>query len=100
MHYWLIPVWTAYDFGLIATPTIVGTTRVSANEQNITYTVPAAINARYEWTFPEDCKVVKNDNSNSITLNWSASSGCINVTQIDGSNDCKKQFKTLFVTVK
>jgi poly(hydroxyalkanoate) depolymerase family esterase len=91
-------LFTAYDFGLIATPTIVGKKMVGAMEQNITYSVPANANARYEWTFPTDCKVVKNDNTNSITLNWGTASGCINVTEID-SNNCKKQYQTLFVSL-
>ena len=92
-------LWTAYDFGLISTPIINGKTEVERQEQNVTYTVPLTNNCKYEWSFPDNCKVVKNDKSNTITLNWGDTSGTINVTEND-SSFCKKQFKTLFVTVK
>lgn len=90
-------LWTAYDFGLIPTPVITGKSFVPEQEKEVTYTVPLHANSTYQWTFPSDCSVVKNDNTNSITLNWGASSGCINVTETD-SNFCKKQYQTLFVT--
>ncbi len=92
-------LWTAYDFGLIATPVIIGKTEVTKHEQGITYTVPLSANSKYEWIYPNNCTAVKNDNSNTITLNWGDSSGNINVTEIDFSG-CRKQFKTLFVNIK
>ena len=92
-------LFTAYDFGLIATPVIIGKTEVTKQEQNITYTVPLTNNCKYEWTYPTDCTVAKNDNTNSITLNWGSTAGNINVTEIDFSG-CRKQFKTLLVNVK
>jgi poly(hydroxyalkanoate) depolymerase family esterase len=91
-------IWTAYDFGLIPTPIITGKTMVSPKEQNITYTVPLNIKSTYQWTFPNGCTVVKNDNTNSIILNWGNSSGNINVTEADALF-CKKQYQTLFVNV-
>ena len=91
-------LFTAYDFGLIATPVIVGKTSVTEKEENVTYTVPLSNKSTYEWSLPSDCKVVKDDKTNSITINWGSSSGCINVTETDASF-CKKQFQTLFVNV-
>ena len=91
-------LFTAYDFGLIPTPLITGKKIVGAMEQNITYSVPLTANAKYDWTYPSDCKVVKNDNSNTITLNWGTTSGNINVTETDASN-CKKQYQTIFVNL-
>ncbi|MGZ4033500.1 MAG: extracellular catalytic domain type 1 short-chain-length polyhydroxyalkanoate depolymerase [Bacteroidia bacterium] len=90
-------LFTAYDFGLIPAPIISGKKIVGAMEQHITYSVPATENSTYEWTFPADCKVVKNDNTNSIILNWGTSGGCINVTETNAS--CKKQYQTLFVSL-
>lgn len=92
-------LWTAYDFGLIATPVIIGKTEVQKQEQNIIYTVSSSQNCKYEWTFPADCTAVKNNNTNTITLNWGTTSGNINVTEIDISG-CRKQFKTILVSVK
>ena len=91
-------LWTARDFGLIAMPVIIGKTTVDKMEQNITYNVPLNVNAQYTWTYPADCTVVKNDNTNSITLNWGDASGCINVMETDNDN-CVKHYQTLFVTV-
>jgi len=92
-------LWTAYDFGLIPTPIIIGKTEVNKLEQNITYYVPPAANSKYEWTYPSGCGVVQNYNTNSITLNWGDAPGNINVCEMDVSG-CKKQYKTLFVNVK
>ncbi len=91
-------LWTAYDFGLIPTPEIAGKVSAAPNQQNITFTVPLTANSTYRWTFPTDCTVVKNENTNSITINWGTASGCINVIETDSSN-CRKQYKTLFVNL-
>ena len=91
-------LFTAYDFGLIATPVITGKTSVSAQEQNVTYTVPLNDKSTYEWAYPSDCKVVTNDKTNYITLHWGNQSGCINVTETDAAF-CKKQYQTLFINV-
>jgi feruloyl esterase len=91
-------LFTAYDFGLIETPVITGKTSLLPQEQNITYTVPLNDKSIYEWTYPADCSIIKNDKSNSITLNWGNQPGCINVTETDASF-CKKQYQTLFVNL-
>lgn len=90
-------LWTAYDFGLIPAPVIFGKTEVFL-KQNVTYTVPLNPGSSYEWNYPAGCTVAGDQNTNSITLTWGASSGCINVTETDAKN-CKKQYKTLFVTL-
>ena len=91
-------LFTAYDFGLIPAPVITGKKMVGAMEKHVTFSVPLIENASYQWTFPSDCKVQKNDNSNSIILTWGTNSGCINVTETDASN-CKRQYQTLFVSL-
>ncbi|MBL0330184.1 MAG: PHB depolymerase family esterase [Bacteroidetes bacterium] len=91
-------LWTAYDFGLLKAPEIDGP-HEALLKQTVTYSVPLTNGCTYEWTFPEGCTLVTDQNTNSITLNWGASSGCINVTEMD-ANGCKKQFKTVFVTVR
>ena len=91
-------LWTAYDFGLVSVPAISGKTVLEKEEKNISYTVPYSNKSTYEWSFPGGCSVVKNDNSNTITLDWGVSSGSINVTETD-SSFCKKQYKSLFVKV-
>jgi len=91
-------LFTAYDFGLIAPPLIEGKTNVLPHEQNITYNVPFNDKSSYEWTYPADCSVVKNDKTNSITLNWGSQPGCINVSETDAAG-CKKTYQTLFVNL-
>ncbi|MFH0867358.1 MAG: hypothetical protein V1904_14290 [Bacteroidota bacterium] len=91
-------LWTAYDFGLITAPVISGKTVVEKEEKNIIYTVPFSDKSTYKWSFPYGCTVVKNENSNTITLDWGDSSGSINVTETD-SLFCNKQYQTLFVNV-
>ncbi len=91
-------LFTAYDFGLIETPVITGKVSLLPQEQNVTYSVPLNDKCTYEWTYPTDCSVIKNDTGNSITLNWGNRPGCINVTETDASF-CKKQYQTLFVNL-
>jgi len=92
-------LFTAYDFGLIKKPVIEGKKMVSKEEKNITFTVPASPNSTYSWSYPSDCKVVKNENNNTLTLDWGTTSGNINVSEIDAQN-CVKQYTTLFVAVE
>lgn len=89
-------LWTAYDFGLISAPEINGPSTAISN-QTINYSVELSPGSSYEWRYPNDCKIVSASSTNSITLEWGNSSGCINVTET-ALNGCKKQFKTLFVT--
>lgn len=91
-------LFTAYDFGLIKAPEIDGPHTASLKEM-VTYTVPLTEDSSYEWTYPESCTLVTDQNRNAISLNWGASNGCINVTETDASG-CKKQYKTVFVSVK
>lgn len=92
-------LWTAYDFGLLATPQIVGKTNVKRLEEKILFTVPYSKNSKYDWSFPEDCKVISDENNGTITINWGNVSGAVNVVETD-SNSCKKQYKTIFVKVE
>ncbi|MCX6296927.1 MAG: PHB depolymerase family esterase [Bacteroidetes bacterium] len=91
-------LWTAYDFGLISPPEINGP-HSRFLKQSASYSVPLTLGAKYDWSFPEGCTIVSGQNTNNIAVTWGSSSGCINVTETD-SNGCKKQFKTVFVTVE
>lgn len=91
-------LWTAYDFELIAAPEITGAHSVS-QKQKVSYSVPLTPGSKYEWSFPSDCNLETEPNSNTITLKWGTSTGYINVTETDASN-CKKQYKTLLVIMK
>ncbi len=90
-------LWTAYDFGLITVPEIKGPHRVFL-KQAVSYSVPMTIGSSYEWSYPSDCKLEGEQNTNTIKLNWGAVSGNINVTETD-ANNCKRQYKTLFATL-
>jgi len=90
-------LFTAYDFGLIEAPVIIGNTKVLAHQQNITYTVPASNAVTYEWSIPEGFVYVTQD-KNSITVNAGVTDGYVNVTEIDAAG-CKKHYQTLFVKV-
>ena len=92
-------LWTAYDFGLLATPQIVGKTNVKRLEEKILFSVPYSKNSKYDWSFPEDCKVISNENNGTITINWGKVAGAVNVVETD-TNNCKKQYKTIFVRVE
>jgi poly(hydroxyalkanoate) depolymerase family esterase len=91
-------LWTAYDFGLIQTPAISGKKTVTKGEKNIIFSVPYHNKSTYEWTYPNDATVEKNENTNSIELDWGNLPGNIDVTETD-SLFCKKQYKTIFVNV-
>ena len=91
-------LWTAYDFGLIKTPEIDGPHSAFLKEV-VTFSVPLTEGSTYEWKYPDDCTLVSNLNINMFSVNWGPSNGCINVTETD-KNGCKKQYKTVFVTVK
>lgn len=91
-------LFTAYDFGLIEKPVIVGKSEVAAT-QTVIYTVPLTVGCHYEWSYPSDCSVVTNENTNSITLNWGASNGCINVVEVNAAG-CRKLYQTLLVKIK
>jgi len=91
-------LFTAYDFGLLKAPEIEGPHEVLL-KQTVSYSVPFTAGSNYEWKYPDGCTLTKNQNTNAITLNWGSTSGCINVTETD-SMGCKRQYKTVFVTVR
>ncbi len=91
-------LFTAYDFGLITTPEIDGPHTALLN-QTYTFTVPLTESSSYEWHYPDSCTLVTDQNRNAISVRWGSNNGCINVTETD-VNGCKKQYKSLFVTVK
>ena len=90
--------WTAVDFGLIHLDEIIGKTKVSEHEKNITYSVPIHDGAKFLWSYPKDCRVVSNVNSNSIKLDWGERSGNVDVIEmLDGK--CKRVYPTTLVQV-
>lgn len=93
-------LFTAYDFGLIKRPAINGPQIVKKEEKNIQFTVnPESNTSTLQWSYPSDCKVVKNDNSNTLILDWGSTPGNINVSEIDSQN-CIKQYHTLSVRIE
>ena len=62
-------------------------TTVCQNQTEVTYTVPAIVNATgYTWTLPVGANIVAGANTNSITVDFSAASSG-NVT-VKGTNAC------------
>lgn len=92
-------LFTAYDFGLIEKPMIIGKAEVEANEKNIEFSVPENKGSSYEWSFPSACKVIKNNNSSKLVLDWNNAPGNIDVVETDSLN-CQKRYHTFFVRVK
>lgn len=71
-----------------AAGTISGQTSICGGASGVIYSVPAITNAAiYTWSLPSGATIASGANSNSITVNFSASavSGNISVT---GSNSC------------
>lgn len=91
-------LFTAYDFGLIKAPEIEGPHEAFL-KQTVTYSVPLTAGSSYEWKYADGCSLVSGQDTNSLTLNWGASSGSIHVTETDIAG-CKKQYKTVFVRVR
>ena len=93
-------LFTAYDFGLIKRPSINGPQTLKKEEKNVQFTVtPESNTSTLLWSFPSDCKVIKNDNSNTLILDWGNNPGNINVSELDSQN-CIKQYHTLSVRVE
>ncbi len=93
-------LFTAYDFGLIKRPSINGPQTLKKEEKNVQFTVtPENSTSTLMWSFPSDCKVIKNDNSNTLILDWGNNPGNINVSELDSQN-CIKQYHTLSVRVE
>ena len=90
-------LWTAYDFGLIPTPSITGEKSVKKQSENVSFSVPFSDLSTYKWSFPEGCTILK-DNFNSVIVKWGNVSGSVNVIEFDGLN-CEKQYKSLMVNV-
>jgi hypothetical protein len=63
-------------------------TTVCQNQTGVTYTVPAIANATgYVWTLPTGANIVAGANTNSITVDFSATAVSGNVT-VSGTNAC------------
>ena len=68
--------------------TITGLSSVCKGQNNIIYTVPAITYATgYNWTLPEGTSIIAGANSNSITVNFSASAVSGNIF-VNGTNNC------------
>ncbi|MBU1719035.1 MAG: PKD domain-containing protein [Bacteroidetes bacterium] len=71
-----------------AAGTITGSTSFCQGTNGVTYTVGAISNATgYTWSLPTGATIVGGNNTNSITVNFSASASSGNVT-VYGSNSC------------
>jgi poly(hydroxyalkanoate) depolymerase family esterase len=89
-------LWTAYDMGIIPAPVISGKTTVDAGESGLSYVVAANPDATYEWSFPADCKIIGDEKSNVIVVEWGKTGGNVNVTEISGDG-CRKEYESLEV---
>lgn len=90
-------LWTAYDFGLITIPEIIGPKTATKN-QTISFYAEKKEGVKYDWSFPADC-VVEEIDGHFIRLKWGNENGSINLIETDLFN-CKKPYKTLFVKIK
>lgn len=89
-----IPTGTYYIDGQVtsnaigAAGTISGTSTVCAGTQGVAFSVPAITNATgYVWSLPNGATIASGNNTNSITVNFSASSSSGNIT-VYGTNSC------------
>jgi hypothetical protein len=72
----------------VAAGTISGTATVCQGQNGVTYSVPAITNATgYTWSLPTGATIASGSNTNSITVNFSASATSGNVT-VTGTNAC------------
>jgi len=68
--------------------TITGSTIVCQTQSGVNYTVPVITNATgYIWTLPTGASISSGTNTNSISVDYSASAVDGNIT-VQGSNDC------------
>ncbi len=90
-----IPTATYYINGSIsgnplpsAAGAITGSATVSQGQPGVAYSVPAIANATgYTWSLPTGATIASGSNTNSITVNFSASAVSGNIT-VYGSNTC------------
>jgi hypothetical protein len=62
------------------TGTITGPTNVCAGQTGRIYSIAANTNAiGYDWTVPEDARIMSGQGKNSITVTWGSSSGVVTV---------------------
>jgi hypothetical protein len=61
--------------------TVNGPSVVTANQTNVTYSVPAQAGFNYTWTVPAGATIVSGQGTNSIVVDFGSSSGNISVTE-------------------
>ena len=72
----------------VAALTITGPTVVQQGQTGVSYSVPNVTNASgYEWTLPTGATIVAGENTNAITVNFSASATSGNMS-VHGTNAC------------
>ena len=72
----------------LAAGSITGTTNLCAGTNSVSYSVPSITNATgYVWTLPNGASIATGSNTNSITVNYSASATSGTVSVI-GTNSC------------
>ncbi|MBL7916236.1 MAG: M4 family metallopeptidase [Bacteroidia bacterium] len=76
---------------------ITGTTSVCAGQQNVNYSVANQSGVSFTWTVPAGATIVSGQGTNSVVVNWGASSGNVIVF---GSNACGNTLtRTLAVAI-
>ena len=85
----------------LAPGTISGNASVCANQTGLVYSVPAVLSATsYLWTVPATCTITSGQGTNSITVNWGASSGSISVKAQNGCGYSPLRTKSVSVTCR
>ncbi|WP_196216517.1 hypothetical protein, partial [Flavobacterium sp. LC2016-01] len=71
-----------------AATAVSGPATVCQGQSGVAYTVTAIANAAgYTWTLPSGATIASGSNTNSITVNYSASAATGNIT-VRGTNTC------------
>jgi Subtilase family/PKD-like domain/Secretion system C-terminal sorting domain/Ig-like domain CHU_C associated len=86
--------------GLGAIGAITGQTTICGAVSNIVYTLPAVTGATsYAWTTPPNTLIVSGQGTNSITVNYFASSTNGNVSVFASAGSCQTPVSDLAITV-
>ena len=92
--------WTAVDFGLVPAMEISGKREVEKEEKNLVFSItPRHPGAGFTWSFPEGCTVLNGAGTSSVTVNWGAAGGNVNVEETDSSG-CVFAHPTICVQLK
>ncbi len=91
--------WAANFFNILQAPSVInGLTTVVANASMVTYSVPVTSGNNYTWAVPAGATIISGQGTNSIAVNFSATSGYVSLTETDAGG-CKIGPIKLWVTI-